>query len=381
MSLNDLEKYLREQSEALFLSRQGMSHSEIAKKLGISKDAVYRRIKSAKRAENIDPQIRAELYNRGMTDLNGLRSGWLIQKDEKGAGTSLYFDLGPDNEKISFAEAILNALEDIPKLDSIEKCRETRGGEEFATWLALADLHVGGDYGNPKLEVDFNRAIDDLVGRLPKATHAVLFELGDLLEANDHKGVTPNSGNPLDVKREDHLKNTTVALKLLRRAIYRLLETHDTVEVHIIKGNHDPTAYIAVMIALAEHFAESDRVKIVVSDDDYRVVTWGQCAAFPNHGDKLKWEQLKDVWTDQFPDEWAAAKAHRLIMTAHFHHDRRRDLVGCTAEHYRTLHGPNKWAKGNGFFSRGSLTAMTVHLDEGEQYRTVSNIRPTRGGI
>jgi hypothetical protein len=256
-----------------------------------------------------------------------------------------------------------------PKKDRVEE------GKDYATWIALADLHVGGDYGDVQLEKDFTFAIDDLVNRLPPAEHAVLFELGDLLEANDHKGVTPQSGNLLDVRRENHLGNTLTAVKLMRHAIYRLLETHPTVEVHLVKGNHDPTAYIAVMLGLAAHFEENPRVKIIVEDWDYRVVTWGLCAAFPNHGDKATWNQLKDIWADQFPDEWAAAKAHRIIMTAHYHHDRKRDLVGCVAEHYRTLHRPNNWAKGKGLFSRGSLTAMTVHRDRGEEYRTIANIR------
>jgi hypothetical protein len=208
----------------------------------------------------------------------------------------------------------------------------------------------------------------------------VLFELGDLLEANDHKGVTPHSGNPLDVIRDNALLNTQMAVKLMRRACYRLLERHATVQVHFVKGNHDITAYIAVMLAMEEHFANNPRIEIVVTAAEYRVVTWGQCAAFPHHGDTLTWPALKDVFADQFEDEWAFAKAHRIVMTAHFHTDRKRDLVGCVAEHFRTLHRPNNWAKGKGYFARGSLTAMTVHKERGEENRTISNIRNLRRG-
>jgi len=265
-------------------------------------------------------------------------------------------------------------LDEVPRLSAIPKPKTK--GKGYANWIALADLHIGGDYGDEYLEKDFNFAIDDLVARMPKAEKAVLFELGDLLDANDHKGVTPHSGNPCDVKRDEHLTNTQTAIRVMRRAIYRLAETHSEVEVHLIKGNHDVTAYQAVMLALEAHFENSKHVTIIVSNEEYRVVSWGECAAFPHHGDTAKWPTLKDVFADQYPDEWAAAKMHRIIMTAHFHHDRKNDMVGCVGEHYRTLHRANAWAKSKGLMSRGSLTAMTVHKDRGEEYRTISNIKP-----
>ncbi len=382
----------KEQAACLSLKKQGKTREEIARQLNMSVPQVKRRLSAALKADRLDPELAKRLAARGITDLAGLHSGWLMESkiSKKGSkGSSLYFYLGPDQERIDFAEAVREVLSEIPRLpplalgspvlsESLQLRRER--GEGYANWIALADLHVGGDYGSPQLAQDFNDAIDDLVQRMPPAEKAVLFELGDLLDANDHKGVTPASGNPCDVKRDDHLATIQDAIRLIRRAAYRLAETHDEVEIHLIKGNHDPTAYFAVMLALAEHFADVNHIRVVVSDDEYRVISWGKCAAFPHHGDTLKWSQLKDVFADQFPDEWAAAKTHRHIMTAHYHHERRADMVGCVAEQFRTIHRPNGWAKGRGMFAYGSLTALTVHRDRGEEYRTISNIRPLLRG-
>lgn len=369
------EKILHEQAEALRLRREGLLTGEIAQRLGLTRHQVLRRLRSAVKREGLDPVLAGKLAEKGITDLSGLHSGWLIDKDAAtGSGQSLYFFLGPDGEKLDFADAILDVMKEIPRLEPLKRPKKNHAGKNYATWLALADLHVGGDYGDPDLEADYNRAIDDLILRMPPAEHAVFFELGDLLDANDHKGVTPASGNPCDVRRDDHLENTRIAIRICRRTIYRLLETHQTVEAHFIKGNHDRTAYMAVMLALSEHFANNPRARIVVSDAEFRVVSWGQCAAFPHHGDTLTWSQLKDVWADQFADEWATARMHRHILTAHYHHDRKKDLVGAVAEQFRTLHRPNGWAKSKGLLSRGSLTAMTVHRERGEEYRTISNI-------
>lgn len=381
--MNPIQSLVQEQNDCLSDARDGMSMNEIARKRGLSRDQVKRRLAGARKRKALDPVLADKLASKGIVDLAGLHSGWLIDKNSSGSGESLYFYLGPDQEKISFADAMIDALGDIPRLGQIEAPDARQRGEaaeDLANWMAIADLHVGGDYGDALLEEHFIETIDDLIARLPKAKHAVLFELGDLLEANDHKGMTPTSGNLLDVRREDHLKNTMTAIRLIRYALIRLLETHETVEAHFIKGNHDPTAYMAVMLALSAHFEMNPRIKIHVKDEEFRVISWGECAAFPHHGDTLKWEQLKDVFADQFPDEWAAAKTHRIIMTAHFHHDRSRDLVGCVAEHYRTLHRPNKWAKSKGLFSRGSLTVMTVHKTKGERTRTSSSIVNNKHG-
>lgn len=367
---------LEEQFNCLAYHRQGLTKAEIARTLGLTRHQVTRRINGALKRERLDPILAKQLESEGIVDLAGLHSGWLMNKDKTGSGRSLYFMLGPDGEKISFADAMIDALADVPRAPLIEQPEIS--GKDRATWLMLADLHVGGDYGDGKLEADFNECLDDMVSRLPKAEKAFLIELGDLLDANDHKGVTPASGNPCDVKRDNHLGNTITAVRLMKRAIDRLAETHHEVEVHLVPGNHDPSAYIAVLLALEAHYEHVNHVTIVVVDEDFRVIPWGLCAVFPHHGDTANWKALKDVWADQFPDEWAAAKMHRLIATAHFHHDKKIDMVGATGEHFRTLHGANKWARNKALLSRGSLTAITVHKADGEIHRTSSNVKPIR---
>lgn len=369
-----------EQAHCLHLKRQGKSRSEIAALTGLNMHQVKRRLSGGAKAERLDPELRRRLSSQGVKDLAGLHSGWLLDKDPStGTGSSLYFFLGPDEEKINFADAIKDVLSEIPKLPPIP-APTVSDGAGYANWVMLADLHVGGHYGDPQLEKDFENAVDELVAGMAPAEHAVLMELGDLLDANDHKGVTPASANPCDVIRGNELLNTQTAIRLMRRAILRLLETHKTVEVQMIKGNHDPTAFIGVMVALAAHFEDEPRVWINVSDAEFRVIQWGMCAMFPHHGDTAKWEKLKSVWTDQFPDEWAEAKAFRLITTGHLHHDKSKDLGGCMARQFGTLHRPNAWAMGRGLFSYGALTALRVHKERGYDGEKSANIKPMLKG-
>lgn len=372
-----------EQSQVLALHQKGFSHKEIGDQLGLGRDQVYRRLKGAKKALRLDPEIAHRLQSQGITDFAGLHSGWLLEKDSSGSGSSLYFYLGPDEDKISFADAVKEILSEIPRLDPIPAPAIT-GGTDFANWIFLADLHVGGEYGSSIPHDDFIKAIDDLVSRMPPAEKAVLCELGDLLDANDHKAATPASGNPTDTIRDDHLGNTKTAIRLLKHAAYRLLESHMEVELYLIRGNHDETAYFAVMLALEEHFANNPRISVHVpaspEEEEFKVVQWGSCGFFPHHGDKAKPEALKDVWADQFPDEWAACKTWRLIPTAHYHSLKSTDLIGAEWRQFRTLHRPNRWARLQGFFGYASLSALTVHREMGLTYETISNLRPMLKG-
>jgi hypothetical protein len=354
------------------LQDQGLTRQQIAEKTGLTFKQVRRRLDGWAKIQRLDPQVAEELRKRGISDAAGLHSGWILQKEKDGSGTSLYFHLGQDQERIDFAEAMREVLTEdmrLPPITAPQAC-----AEDVCNFVALADLHVGRNYNHSIVEADFAVCVDDLVARLPAARKAVLVELGDLLDANDHKGVTPSSGNPCDVIRHDHLANTLAAVRIMKRAIYRLAETHSEVEVHMVRGNHDETAYIAVMLALHEAFHNSPHVNIVVSDHEYRVIEWGGCGLFPNHGDKAKWGALKDTWADQFPQAWARCGVHRAIWTAHLHHYKEVDLVGVTAKHFRTVARRQQWEKEQAYFSRGTLSAETWHKTAGKIGGTDANI-------
>lgn len=375
---------MTEQAECLRLKQEGRSRTEIAQILNLSLHTVKRRLSAAYKSEKLDPALLARLHDKGIYDLAGLQSGWILEKDKTGSGASLHFNLGPDQEKIDFVEAIQDVLSDIRKLPEIPQPEWNQRAQDMCNWLFLADLHIGGEYGSKVLSETFETCIDDLVVRMPPAEKAVICELGDLLDANDHKGVTPASGNPTDTLRDNHLFNTIEAIRLLKYAIYRLLETHLLVDVHMVRGNHDETAFYAVLLALAEHYAHNPRVEIDIpktpQEEEYRVVSWGECAFLPNHGDKAKPEMLKEVFTDQFPDEYAKAKAYRLIATGHLHNLTVRSLGNCEHRQFGTIHRPNRWARMKGFFTYGRLSILTVHKTEGLTDETMSNIRPMLRG-
>lgn len=366
------------QAEALRIWRdQKENHTKTAKILGKSRSTTQELIRKALKWEQAEesPGMIEALQVTGL-DVGAARHGWRIVVDPvTGSRDSVFWvSTDPSIPPESFTQRLTEALKDIDPLKPIPK--PNLCDKDLCNFIPLADLHIGGQYGDPEYLKEIERCTYKLMGDIPRAKKAVIIDLGDLLDANDHKGITPASGNNCDVIRENTLKNSQDAIQILSRFIMLALKTHEEVEVHLLRGNHDETAYIAVMLTLQAYFRDNKRVNIVVTDDDFRVIPWGLCAVFPNHGDKSKWEDLKNVFSDQFPDAWASAKYWRFVWTAHFHHDRQRDIIGVFAEHFRTLSAPNKWAKMKGLFSRGGIQCVTLHKEDGETNRKKVNLKP-----
>ena len=357
----------------------GGNYTNAAEFAGVARSTFTESIKLALAYEAADPGLQSAM---DVTGLGGgiVTGGWRIVQETMPDGTiirnSVRYAVKPKEiEPVDVAQTLIDALLLAPRAIPVP-VPNINLPKDLCNFIPLCDLHVGGEYGDPKYFDAVYAAITRLMHNLPLAYKAVLLDMGDLLDANDHKGLTPASGNECDVIRENHLENTINAMNIMRYAIGLLLQKHQEVEVHLLRGNHDETAYISVMVALDAHFKDDPRVNIIVSDDNFRVIPWGKCAVFPHHGDKCKWEDLKDVFSDQFPDAWAKAKYWRFIWTAHLHHDKQKQLVGADAEHFRTLAKPNNWAQMKGLFTRGGICAVTFHKEDGEVDRKKVNLKP-----
>jgi len=368
------------QKERLRIWRENdESFTLAAQQAGISRQSLTSSVKAALIYEDADPGLQEAMDATGLTGAS-VTGGWRIVQETMPDGSIVrnsvrYAIKRQEEEPVDVAGIFFEALKQSPAALPSTPPTEYLP-KDLCNFVPFADLHIGGEYGDPKYLDEVYSAITRLCNELPAATKAVLIDMGDLLDANDHKGLTPASGNECDVIRENHLQNTIDAMNIMRYTINLLLPTHDEVEVHLLRGNHDETAYIGVMVALHAHYRDEPRVNVIVTDDDFRVIPWGKCGVFPHHGDKSKWEDLKDVFSDQFSAAWAKAKYWRFIWTAHVHHDKQRQLIGADAEHFRTLAKPNRWAQLKGLFSRGGIQAITLHKDNGEVGRTKVNLKP-----
>ncbi len=297
------------------------------------------------------------------------KGGWIHSYDDDGKKIGATRWSAPEDvSQEDIRDVIRDALADIQPLPPIPPPDMVQA--DLNRILPVADLHYGGEYGRPEYDLECKATMDRLLAGACGVERTTIIDLGDTTDANDHVGVTPGGKNPVDVKRHTFLHVAKAALGFLKHLTYRALETSDTVEVHVLRGNHSETSYAAVLIGLAEHFALNPRVTVVMPPEEgpeamFRLIRWGACGVLADHGDRMKWKDLKDVWTTSFAQHWADCTAYRGIYTAHFHRDRMEDLAGCEARHFRSLSAPSHWAAARFPPMPRSASALTLHRRHG----------------
>ena len=73
------------------------------------------------------------------------------------------------------------------------------------------------------------------------------------------------------------------------------MQKHKTVTLVVQRGNHDETAYLAVLFALAERYRNEPRITVQRKPGEFFVMEWGKVLLASCHGDKAKAEVLVDV--------------------------------------------------------------------------------------
>lgn len=222
-------------------------------------------------------------------------------------------------------------------------------------------------------------AIDRLVESAPSAEHALFIDLGDSTHADNNKNRTPRSGHELDTIGR-HAEAMRVNMRVKRYQTKRLLEKHRRVTWRINPGNHDPTAALALALALEAAYENEPRVTIVTSPNPYWYHGFGTNLIGTCHGDGAKGKDLPLLMATDAPQLWAASEhGVRLWLVGHVHHKDVKDYNGATVEYCRTLAAPDAWAHGAGYRPFRSMEAITLHRTDGEVERqTCSHVRINR---
>lgn len=365
-TLAAMEKFGRQKDAAEFLGIAQSSLSDRLKRIRANGWHLSEGMQESMVAAKLD----------GMT----IDGGWIItDKDGEIIKRSTRYSKKDDGEKESIRDVIQDAIKDLDRLPVIDA--PTRVESEINNIIPLADLHFGGEYGRASYETECCDTMDRLFSSLARGQRATIIDLGDTTDANDHLGVTPASKNPCDVIRHGMLGTIWTALRFLKHVTYRALETHQEVEVHVLRGNHSETSYIGVLLALMEHFADNPRVTVVIPPAEgpesmFRIIQWGDCGILADHGDKMKWSVLRDIWTTAFAESWTASRAYRGIYTAHFHSDRQQDLAGVEGRQFRTMSAPSHWAKERFPPMPRSASAISLHKWEGFDGMIQKKLRP-----
>ena len=349
----------------------GKSNKEIAEKYGCSERAIqYRRKRLAEKGFSPPHDMTHEVA-----------AGFLL----KGTST-LYKDGLPvlqwvktkvDPERmLQMAQEFLGGInDDITRATPVAQLKH--GNSRHLNLFPLTDYHLGmlawaeesgDDWDISIAESLAVKWLEEAIRCAPPAEVAVLANMGDFLHWDGLSAVTPQSKHVLDADTR-YTKLVRVAIRLIRRLIQMLLESHGKVHVIMAEGNHDEASSVWLREALKVVYEDEPRITFDDNPDPYYCYEFGNTVLFFHHGHKRKAEQVDHVLVSKFREEFGRTK-YAYAHTGHLHHLKALETNLMVIEQHRTLASKDAYASRGGWLSERSAAVITYDSEYGEVRRS-----------
>lgn len=256
--------------------------------------------------------------------------------------------------------------------------------DDLLTIYPIADLHLGlkasADECGAAFDLDiaterFRDTTAKLFARSPNSNTALILQLGDFTHADDDLAMTPTSKNILQVS-DRQLDVIKAGVQMMIDYVYHALTKHERVIVKCLKGNHDLNSWVALYVALDQHFRDNDRVTVDGGAADYWFFRWGMNLIGAHHGHRLKPPEMAGAMATECAEDWGQT-LYRIFLHGHLHHEIVKEVLGVRVECFRTLAEQDAHHAGK-YNSNKSLISITLHKQNGEDGRAKINLPPTR---
>jgi DNA repair exonuclease SbcCD nuclease subunit len=241
----------------------------------------------------------------------------------------------------------------------------------------VTDLHVGMlAWAEETKDASYDLAIAEklltdwfsaAIALAPRAKVAVLAQLGDLMHHDALESVTPAHRNVLDADSRLQ-KVIRVVIRVVRRIVGMLLDTHESVHVVMATGNHDPASSAWLREFLHAMYEHEPRITIDNSPGHYYAYEFGKTALFYHHGDKRKVNDVDRTFAGMFRDIYGRCP-HSYGHIGHLHNDEAVDGALMKVERHRTLAPRDAFAAAGGWLSNRDAKVITYHREFGEVRR------------
>ena len=335
-----------------------------------------------------DLRRRIERYRRN-GDLP-LDSGNSVSVGEVLKGTSTMYDhegrvvlqwVKSDVDRTQQLEAIQEVIRDLAQSITplAPTAIPTTSTDDLATLYLSNDIHFGALMWAPESGENWDMAIAQstvesaynyLFDSTPSSKVGIVVDLGDLMEVDSFKNLTPQSGNPLAVDGR-FPKILRAAYGALVYAIQKALLKHEQVIFINIAGNHDMTVGHAIREIVRAFFVNEPRVIVDDSPSAIKYLHLNEVLLQFAHGDGLKMKDAGEVMAHDCQDIFSETK-FRYAHFGHTHKDAVYDGRLCRSESHRNLAPLNDWAAHKGFRRQlGTMKAITYHSTKGEVARSL----------
>lgn len=252
------------------------------------------------------------------------------------------------------------------------KGRKERKDDVLPT-VVIGDAHIGlradgaetrdRNFDSKIASKEILEAIDDLTDKMPEAKMGMLIEVGDFTHS-DRSTPHTTKGTLVDVDTR-YEKILRTAANTLMRAVDRMLDKCDTVQVVVARGNHDSDTALAVQMILEFYYSKEPRVNVLSSKSFFHYIQWNKWLFGVHHGDKVKAAKLAQIMPRDMPAAWGNT-THRMWFVGHFHHASVQEFEGVTVQKFGTLAPPDSWHSGQGYGSDHTMSMIVFKKNGGK---------------
>lgn len=275
------------------------------------------------------------------------------------------------------AKAMIDEMsKEIPREKHPDPVWET--DKDLLNLYVLTDAHLGmyahheegGSNWDIKIaEKTIDNAFEYFYNNTPDSETGILCNLGDLMHSDSMLPVTPTHQHVLDQDTRQYRVIRT-AIRVIRKAVAKLLEKHDKLIVVNAQGNHDPVSALWLQTMFAALYEDETRVDVLVSPLPYYAHVHGSNLLAFTHGHKKRGPGLADLISGQFRDLLAGTR-HTYIHTGHFHQQELIETPTSTIEQHPTIAARDSHSAHGGWLSKRGMQAIVYHKDRLEIGRSV----------
>ena len=245
---------------------------------------------------------------------------------------------------------------------------------DLANVYTFTDCHVGMlAWHKENLDSDWDLSIAEntltkcfaaMIESSPKASLAIVNQLGDFMHFDGLVAQTPTHGHPLDADGRFG-KIVEVAIRTLRRIINLALTKHSHVHVIMAEGNHDLVSSIWLRKMFKALYENEPRVSVDDSELPYYVYQHGETMLAFHHGHLTKNDKLPLLFASQFARVWGNT-VKRYAHCGHRHHLEDKDHNGMRVTQHPTLAARDAYAARGGWVTGREATSITYHKKFGK---------------
>lgn len=354
----------------------GMTNKAIAEKYGMNiRNVELRRSKLAKSGElHGNPGVK-KLVPDGY-----LVKGTSTMIDAEGNEKIRWVKTSIDNERLEvlMEQAREAFCSDLPKAIPSESPNVNFDDNTLAMYPVF-DLHIGAmahkhecgeNYDTATAEKVMNGFFDYAVDKAPNSNNAVLVLGGDFLHYDSLEAKTPASGHILDSDSR-YAKIVYVAIRSVRRAISRMMEKHQVIDIKVISGNHDEAGMVWLRAALAAFYEDEPRVNVDVSPAAMMMTSFGTTLIGYTHGHQMRKADTRlTVMATDFRKLFGQSE-YVYTHSGHWHSQKITETNLGIDEVHGQLGSPDAYSANGGWRSQRQAAVIVYHKEFGEVGRFI----------